>query len=160
MSRLIFLGLALVAFLVSLILAVRTLLFVVTAEQSIGTVTEIQSSNSSCKKSRRVRTGRRYRVSRVYHCTKFKAAIQYRSALGELYSMERGAGRARGHNQPLSGADFSIGHTVPVLYNPASPTEARLNQFDDLWLGPGISALFGGILGFCSFLPLRRRLHR
>jgi hypothetical protein len=133
---------------------------VVAAEQSIGTVTEIQSSNSLCKKRRRGHLDRRRRVSHAYHCTKFKAAIRYRSTLGEVYSMERGAGSARGHNQPPSGADFSIGQSVAVLYSPASPTEARLNQFDELWLGPSISALFGVILGIFSFLPHRRRLHR
>lgn len=151
-SRLVFLALALIALLVSAVLAARTALFVMGAERSIGTVTAIQSLNSSCSKSRR-----RGRVRSSYSCTKFQASVRYASAGGEVYSLSRSAGRARGHNQPSSLANLTAGQEVTVLYDSARPAEGRLDRFDDLWLGPSVAAFLGLIFGLCIIFPGRAR---
>lgn len=41
---------------------------------------------------------------------------------------------------------YTIGDRVTVLYDPASPAEARLDRFEQLWLTPAFTAALGGLL--------------
>ena len=42
--------------------------------------------------------------------------------------------------------DYATGETVPVLYDPQRPTDARVDDSLLLWVGPLVSAAFGLIL--------------
>ena len=42
--------------------------------------------------------------------------------------------------------DYGMGDTVPVLYDPHHPTDARVDDSLLLWVGPLVSAAFGLIL--------------
>jgi hypothetical protein len=54
--------------------------------------------------------------------------------------------------------DYQIGARVPVVYNRANPTEARVDTFAEIWLLPkvlGITGFVFLVLGIGSFLLVR-----
>lgn len=63
-----------------------------------------------------------------------------------------------------SSQDYALGDAARVLYHPAHPQEAQLNDFSERWFGPliacgvgSIGAVMGGILTWKSFRDWQRR---
>src|SRR5690349_9784154 len=55
------------------------------------------------------------------------------------------------------GSSWGVGQRVEVLYDPDTPSRARVNSFRDLWLGPALSGGMGLLLlgALVAFLRLR-----
>lgn len=113
------------------------LIFLAWSERTTGTVTTLAADNDRCgSKSSR------------HSCTRYQATVRY-YVRGEWYSLDVGAGRSRGHDQPLSLADYHAGDEVPVVYSAGRPQQAYRDSFWDVWSAPlmtfffQISALFG-----------------
>jgi hypothetical protein len=80
-----------------------------TSVQTHGKVVQLQSTDATC--------GNSSKSSGNYPCTKFKAVIEYQvSSSSNTLQGEISAGEMRGHNQPISKAEYNIGATVPVRY--------------------------------------------
>ena len=62
------------------------------------------------------------------------------------------AGRGYVFNSPNASSPpaYDIGEEVELLYNPAEPGNARINNFWELWLVPILLAPLGGILAFLT----------
>lgn len=108
-----FFGIALFSF-------IHTQNFIKTAASSEGVVLELKTVESSLRKSR----GFTYAP-----VVKFKTPdgkdIQFQSSTSS--------------NPP----EFSVGQTVPVLYNRSNPQEAQVDSFVQLWLLPTVFGGFG-----------------
>jgi hypothetical protein len=57
---------------------------------------------------------------------------------GQKYTM-KGAS-----SSGMFGGGYQIGDRVEVLYPPEQPSNATINRFSDLWLGPTICGVLGG----------------
>lgn len=53
---------------------------------------------------------------------------------------------------------YSVGETVPVLYNPSNPQEAEVATFFNMWALPAALLTMGGIIGFFSLEAIVRLL--
>ncbi len=52
----------------------------------------------------------------------------------------------------VSSKDYFVGDPIPILYNPASPLDARVNEPLMLYLPPGIFGLIGILFLFGTFM--------
>jgi hypothetical protein len=113
-------------------LGVERLVFLETAIETTGTVSEVTGENSRCgsRHSRR-------------DCTEFTASITFEHH-GETYTTTTGAGSERGRDQPVSEADLHVGERVPVVFSPGDPGRAYHDSFWDLWSWP-LMALAGQV---------------
>ena len=137
-------------FAVSMVLVVVVLGFVVErvtflmrAEHAVGEVTELSSSNGRC--------GGKHK----YNCTTFRANVRY-SVNGEDRDLDVSAGSSRGHNRPLSDANYVRGSKVPVLYNPRNRNQAYRDTFFDVWGAPLMAFVAQISMFFGSFSERRR----
>jgi hypothetical protein len=59
-----------------------------------------------------------------------------------------------------SSSGFGVGQSMPVIYNPHAPEEARISSFSDLWLLPivflGVGSIFIILTGINGFFMQRR----
>ena len=92
-----------------------------------------------------------YFENREDGAVKFRPRVRFRTAGGEIIttSGQLAAGTKR----------FEIGARVPVIYPPASPTEARIATFTDNWLGACIAAAVG-LAGMAGGFLVRRSVRR
>lgn len=122
--------------------AIDRALFLQRAEATNGTTMSVSSHNGRCGGGRRRRS---------HPCTKFKAAISFRTSSGVQSELKLDAGSAPYHDQPTSRARYRVGQAVPVLYDPKNPGKAFHNSFlgiwgTPLWVGLGSLSLFVGAL--------------
>lgn len=103
--------------------------FVRAAQQTEGTVEQVTSENSSCGRKR----------SR-HACTKYEATLRYQ-VQGSQYRISVSAGRSRGHNQPISHANYAVGGREIVAYDPRRPGRAYRDKLWDIWGAPLITFL-------------------
>ena len=54
--------------------------------------------------------------------------------------------RFRAQTGKMDGEEFARGTKVDVVYDPERPSHARMNNFDDLWLGSATMAGIGSVL--------------
>jgi hypothetical protein len=103
--------------------------FLVRAERTTGVVTEVHGVNTRCGRKRK------------HNCTRFTARVRFTAQIQE-YTFSVSAGSARGHRQPLSRADYDVGESVPVVYNPGRPEQAYRDAFWDVWGTPVLAFFF------------------
>jgi hypothetical protein len=113
--------------------------FVLTAQGTMGTIQGVTATNTRCG-----------RKASKHNCTKFNATLKY-EVNGSPYWLEVTAGKARGHDQPKTLADYRIGDSVQVAYDPNNPNRGYRNALWDIWGAPiltfflQIAMFFGGM---------------
>jgi hypothetical protein len=75
--------------------------------------------------------------------------VAFKSADGRDIEFRSGVG-----SSPLA---HSKGDRVGVLYDPNSPSKAKINTFVSLWLGPIILALIGSLVFFAGLKKTKRQ---
>lgn len=102
---------------IALILAGFSWSFELSSAQATGTVTgnDVQSDSDGSS----------------YH-----PMVDFQAADGKTYSFTS--------NNGSSPPAFKRGEKVPVLYNPAKPTDAIINTFFSRWLAPLVLSVIGG----------------
>ena len=120
---------------VALWLGGSRILFLAQAERAVGVVVDVQSENARCGRKR---------------CTKFSALVRFQAASTEAWKSVA-AGRARRYDQPVTLANYKVGDSVPMLFDPVHPEEAIRDHFWDKWGATG-SVLLIGSLTFAGFL--------
>jgi len=83
--------------------------------------------------------------------TRYRPRVRFRTATGEIITTSGQLAAAAKR--------FEIGTQVPVVYQPAKPTEARVALFTDNWLGASIAVVIG-VAGLAGGLLVRRSLRR
>ena len=121
------------------------LLFLTSAQRTMGTVVSLSARDSRCGGKRK------------YSCTRFYAQVEFQTARGERSQLEVSAGTARGSNQPLTRARYVQGANVELIYDPKNPREVLQNSFFEIWGLPLMGGVFGGSFLFGSFCEPRRR---
>jgi len=121
-------------------------IFMLRSQEAHGSVVEVQGKNDRCGGSRR---------RRRYDCTKFTAGVSYEVRASQ-YRISVSAGKTRGHDQPLSAADYAVGDSVPVVYSPRSPQRAYRNSIWDVWGAPIMLFIFQVGSFFAAFTEKRR----
>ena len=101
--------------------------FVRTARETSGTVEQVTSENTSCGRKRT-----------RHACTKYRATLRY-DVQGTQYRITVPAGRSRGHNQPISHAQYAVGGRDVVVYDPRRPGRAYRDRVWDIWGAPLIT---------------------
>ncbi len=104
--------------------AVERLIFISSAQKTIGQVIGLESYNDRCGGGRRRRS---------YACTKFTANIQFFDRQGSRYEFQSSAGSSRGSNRSIDNADYSVGVGVEVIYNPKNPKKVYVNTIFGVW---------------------------
>jgi hypothetical protein len=120
-------------------------LFYFTAVEAVGTVAEITASNGNCGSSKH-----------RYACTHFTAQIAF-PAQGTTFRTSTAAGERRGHGQPVSGADYRVGQTLPVVYSPLSPENACHDSVWDVWGMPILAFFTQLVMMFGSLFEGKKR---
>ena len=118
--------------------------FVSTSQQTSGVVEQLTGKSDRCGRKR----------SR-HDCTKFRATLRY-EVQGTQYRIDVSAGSARGHDQPISYADYRVGQTEIVAFDPSQPTRAYRNKLWDIW-GVPIATFFFQIASFVAGISERRK---
>jgi hypothetical protein len=119
--------------------------FVRTAQRINATVEDIWASNDRCGRKRA-----------RYACTKYQARLRY-EVQGGQYRLSVSAGQSRGHNQPISRAEYRIGGTDVVAYDPRKPSRGYRDRTWDIWGAPVVT-FFIQIAAFVgSFSEQRKR---
>lgn len=103
------------------------ILFIQSAEHTIGQVVEVSAYNSRCGGGRRKRS---------YSCTKFTAKIEFRAQTNQIHHLKISAGRSRGHNQPISHSRIKVKDRIAVIYDPEAPNKAYEDSFMGIWGTP------------------------
>jgi hypothetical protein len=88
-------------------------------------------------------------IDREDNSVTYRPTFHYVAKDGQTYEV-----RSRSSSNPPA---FVVGQTVPVLYEPSRPAEAKLNWFWDLW---GMSVAFGIIGGVATILALVLRMYQ
>ena len=138
MKRALWLVLGAVLVVVGLGWVANRMLFLASAERTVGHVTEVSGRNSRCG-------GRRSK----YNCTRFDANVEYVVG-GSPLTLEIGAGSTRGHGKPTSTADYHEGQSITVVHGPGG-RPAYQDTFFAVWGGPlltfvfGLASAFGGL---------------
>ncbi len=126
--------------------AADRVIFLMGAQKTRGTVERLTAENGRCgsKKNK-------------YSCTRFSADVAFTTSDGRSSSISISAGSTRGHNQPTSSANVSVGQGVPVVYSPRNPSKAYQDSLWGVWGAPLM--MFIGQLAtlFGSFSEGRRR---
>lgn len=138
-------AISIVLFLVVLGFVAHRLLFLYSAETSIGTVTNVTSYNSTCgsNKSR-------------YRCTKYTADVAFPDKQNRQHRLNVDAGSCRGSNQSLSYASYGVGASVEVVYDPSKPSRAYRNTFFGVWGTPIMIFAFQVSSFFASLFDKKR----
>ncbi len=118
--------------------------FILTSQQTWGTVERITSKNDRCGRKRT-----------RYKCTKYHATLPY-EVDGRQYRISVTAGTARGHNQLKDLADHRMGERARVMYDPRAPTRAYRDAMWDIWGAP-IATFLMQIAAFVASIRDRRR---
>jgi hypothetical protein len=118
--------------------------FLTSAQQTYGVVQQLRAENDRCGRKR----------SR-HNCTKFRAMLSY-DVQGRQYQIEVSAGSTRGHNQPVSYADYGVGQTEVVAFDPRQPSHAYRNKLWDIWGAP-IATFLIQIATFVASINERRK---
>ncbi len=121
------------------------IIFLRTAEKTVGKVTHISFVDNRCG-------GRKRR----HRCTRFTAHVQYVPLAGRLYNMNVSAGDVRGHGQPISRASLQVGSRVVVVYDPKNPAKAYEDSLFGVWGAP-LMAFFAQIASLITSLTEPRR---
>lgn len=122
-------------------LGVTRVLFLAQAERTVGTVKDVYGENARCGRGRRRRRS---------DCTKFYAWIHFQ-AVGTESRLRVKAGSTRGHDQPVTFAEYRVGDSVPVLFDPSNPWKAIRDRFWDKWGATG-AVLVIGLFSYVGFL--------
>jgi hypothetical protein len=139
--------------LLALGLGVQQARFLSKAERAEGTVTRVEARDDRCK---RKRAGQHGTGSR-HDCTRYTAHVRFAHPGGEQ-DIGIPAGKHKGHGQPTSHAELQPGERLPVLFEPGRPQDAvRGDSVLQLWGGPLLALLFGGVLLLVSTARTRGR---
>lgn len=88
--------------------------------------------------------------------TLYRPVFRFMTAGGQAYEVKSDM-----RSNPPS---FELEQRVPVRYDPANPSQAKLDTVFENWFLPGLFCLFGVVFGAVSggmlLGPLRRRLRR
>ena len=128
---------------VALWLVADRVMFLMKAEETVGTVADVTASNGRCG-SRRSK----------HNCTRYGARVEYETGAG-VHSLSISAGSARGHSQPLSRARVQKNGRVPVVYSPDTPERSYENTVFGVWGAP-LMAFFAQIATFIGSLTKGR----
>lgn len=118
--------------------------FVRTAQHTSGIIEHVTGTNDRCGRKR----------SR-HDCTMFRATLRY-DVQGSQYRINVSAGNARGHDQPVSRSNYTIGAQEFVAYDPRRPSRAYRDKLWDVWGAP-LVALFIQIGTFVASFAEQRR---
>lgn len=110
--------------------------FKIVSVETTGEVQQVMGRNDRCGRKRR-----------RHDCTKFTAAIRY-EVRGSGYMINVGAGRVRGHDQPVSLANYVVGQHEFIAYDPNRPVRAYRNTLWDIWGAPFMTFF----LQICAFI--------
>lgn len=140
-----------IALVTGLVLGAHAARFVAKSERTEGVVERIDARDDRCNRSGK-------QGKRKYDCTRYTAAIRFAHA-GRDYTVEVGAGKHKGHGQPLANADLRPGQRVPMLVPRDAPQEALHGTGASLrvWGGALLAFLFAAVLAFVSFVRNRSR---
>lgn len=119
--------------------------FVLTGRKTTATVDDIRGTNDLC--------GRR---ANKHACTRFDAILGY-AVNGSNYQIRVGAGKARGHDQPVSRSYYVEGQSETVAYDPDDPRRAYRDATWDIWGAPILAFLCQIAAFFASFTEKRKR---
>jgi hypothetical protein len=119
--------------------------FVLKAQKTTATVHDIAGRNDLC--------GRR---ASKRACTKFDATLSY-VVNGSEYRIRVAAGSTRGHDQPISHADYVDGQSETVAYDPRKPQRAYRDAVWDIWGAPILAFLCQVAAFVSSFSEKKRR---
>lgn len=145
-KRPIYLVISLILLVIVLGYSVERVLFLQSAQKTMGKVISLSAYNSRCG-------GRRNRHS----CTKYDATVEFFTTDGVKWLLPISAGSHRGHNMPVSYADHKVNQPIPVIYSPTNPKKAYEDTLFGVWGGP-LMLLFAQIgTFFSSFFEGRRR---
>jgi hypothetical protein len=118
-------GVSAVLLFVVLGFVVDRLLFLRSAQTSMGTVVNVTSYNGTCGSKNNRHT-----------CTKYNADVEFPDKQNTRHRLNISAGSCRGSNQSLSNASYGIGAKVEVVYDPDKPSRAYPNTFFGVWGTP------------------------
>jgi hypothetical protein len=90
-----------------------------------GRVVEVVAQNARC--ARKLSHG---------PCTRYTARVRFARADGSSAELVAHAGSVRGHRQPLQRSWYEPGDAVPIVYDPALPAKAYVDDASDLWSAP------------------------
>ncbi len=124
------------------------ILFMHSAEHTIGQVIDVSGYNSRCGGGRR-------RSS--YPCTNFTANVEFQDQANQIYHLKIGAGHSRGYDKPISLAKLKIKDRVAVIYNPHNPNKAYEDSFMGVWGTPIIIFMVQISTFFSSLFPSRKK---
>ncbi len=145
MRFLFMLALAAVCFVVGVGVSAKRAWFLLGAERTNGSVSQLHASNSRCGSK-----------NNKYDCTQYDASVSFSSADGKKGMISVSAGSARGYNQPESKASLAIGAPIPVIYNPSDIADAFHDSFAALWGFPLGSFVGSGFFGLAAIGRRRR----
>lgn len=137
MKRPLLYGLGAILVIVALGFVVNRMLFLASAERTVGHVSHVQGRDTRCG-SRRSR----------HACTRFDATVDYVVG-GATLTLDIDAGRTRGHGAHVSTADVGVGDAITVVHAPGG-RPAYQDTFFAVWGTPlitffiGLASAFGG----------------
>ncbi len=138
--------------LLALGLGVQQARFLSKAERAEAVVTRVEARDDRCK---RRRAGQHGAGSR-HDCTRYTATVRF-AHRGGAQEVAIPAGKRKGHGQPTAHAELQPGARLPMLFEPARPQDAvRGDSLLQLWGGPLLAAIFGGVLLLVSKARRRR----
>jgi hypothetical protein len=82
---------------------------------------------------------------------RYRPRIRFKTVTGEIVQVD---------GQFFTGTRrFAVGARVPIIYKASEPMKARVDLFQDNWLGPCIAAVVG-LTGIAGGLLVRRAVRR
>lgn len=126
-------GLGALLLVVALGLFVKQALLLASAQTTTGHVVSVTSKDGRCG-SRRSK----------HNCTRFSSTIEF-TVDGTTHTLQRSAGRTRGHGRPVSDADRQVGDAVAVVHG-AGGKPAYAGK-GDVWMAPILTLVFGAGAG-------------
>lgn len=120
--------------------------FWLTAYETDGVVSAIESKNTQCGSKRS-----------KHACTRFTAVLTFHAHDGSSHRTTTSAGEERGYSQPVTDADRRVGEHLPVLYSPLDPDDACHDSVWDVWGAPILAMVVQVITLFGSFFEGKKR---
>jgi hypothetical protein len=111
--------------LVLLGLVAHRAVFLLQAAHVRGRVVEVVAQDAQC--ARKLTYG---------PCTRYAARVRFAREDGTRGELVAPAGSVRGHGQPLRRSWYERGDVLPIVYDPALPSDARVDDASDLWSVP------------------------
>jgi hypothetical protein len=116
-----YLGISILLLVVAIYFAVSSYRYLARYERATGVVTALNAENDRCYRGRQ--------------CTRFRADVDFTDG-GAQKSTVLAVGNPHGHDQPASKADYQVGDSVPMVFDPDRPDEAEVYDFWSLWWIP------------------------